>query len=143
HSSRRQRKKERTSILLPFNVEHRRRRGRAKDKAEIMVMRRVATHVSQRLLKGGEGAVVKTQNVLKYEAEIVKKGDVAKQKLEGLKAEFRRHQKLSAECKAKHGAADKFKAVIVGTAVAVYAYHISLKHANLQLPYTSFSVTKT
>ncbi|XP_026453076.1 uncharacterized protein LOC113353798 [Papaver somniferum] len=106
-----------------------------------MVMRRVRNYIlTHSLLKGGEGvrnffanpAVVKTQNVLKYEAEIVKKGDLAKQKLEDLKAEFRRHQKLSAECKAKHGAADKFKAVIVGTAVAVYAYHISQKHANLQ-----------
>lgn len=75
---------------------------------------------------------LKVQNFLKYEAEIFKEGDLAIQKLERLKAEFMRLQELSAECKVKHGAAEKFTAVIVGSFVAVYAYHISLERADLQ-----------
>ncbi|XP_026456051.1 uncharacterized protein LOC113357010 [Papaver somniferum] len=105
-----------------------------------MAMKRVAGHVSQRLLKGGEGVrnyfadpfVVKVENALKYEAQIVKKGDHFGQMLDELKAEFRRHQKLSAECKAKHGAAEKFTAVIISTAVAAFVYDISKKHAYVE-----------
>ncbi|KAI3885124.1 hypothetical protein MKW98_002516 [Papaver atlanticum] len=92
-----------------------------------MALRRVATHVSQMLLEGREGVgnyfadpvVVKVQTFLKYKAEIVKEGDLARQKLERLKAEFMRLQERSAECKAKHGAAEKFTAVIVGSFVAI------------------------
>ncbi|XP_026402936.1 uncharacterized protein LOC113298414 [Papaver somniferum] len=101
-----------------------------------MALKRVATHVSQWLLKGEEGVrnyfADPVQNFLKYEAEIFKEGDLAIQKLERLKAEFMRLQELSAECKVKHGAAEKFTAVIVGSFVAVYAYHISLERADLQ-----------
>ncbi|MCL7050209.1 hypothetical protein MKW94_004332 [Papaver nudicaule] len=102
-----------------------------------MPMRRVAKLVSQRLLKGvgnffADPEIVRVQNALKREAEIAKRGDLAKQKLERIKAQYRLHQELSAEYKAKHGAADKFLAVIVSSAVAVYAWHISLSLASLE-----------
>ncbi|MCL7036326.1 hypothetical protein MKW94_027115 [Papaver nudicaule] len=102
-----------------------------------MAMRRV----SKRLLNAGEGVrnyfadpvIVKVQNALKYEAEIAKRGDLAKQMLERIKAEyslsgncFSFPLKLSAEYKEKHGAADKFMAVIVSSAIAVYAWYFSL-----------------
>ncbi|MCL7029077.1 hypothetical protein MKW94_026805 [Papaver nudicaule] len=108
-----------------------------------MAMRRVAGHVSQRLLKGREEVrnyftdpfVLKVKDALKYEAQIVKREDYLQQKLEELKYEFWRHQKLSAEYKAKHGAAIKFQVFIVGSALAAFVYDISQKHAYVEAMY--------
>ncbi|MCL7034308.1 hypothetical protein MKW94_029228 [Papaver nudicaule] len=61
-----------------------------------MAMRRVAGHVSQRLLKGREEVrnyfTDPVKDALKYEAQIVKREDYVQQKLEELKYEFWRHQ---------------------------------------------------
>ncbi|MCL7036172.1 hypothetical protein MKW94_030889 [Papaver nudicaule] len=102
-----------------------------------MAMRRVAGHVSRRLLKGREEVrnyftdpfVLKVQDALKYEAQIVNREDYLQQKLGELKYEFRLHQKLSAEYKAKYGAAIKFQVFIAGSALTAFFYDIRQKHA--------------
>ncbi|KAI3903965.1 hypothetical protein MKX01_004033 [Papaver californicum] len=108
-----------------------------------MAMRRVANHVSQRLLRtgGGPGSVrnifwsantetyeARAKNLLKAEDEIIKKGSPQLiEEFRKFKNTYEYDEKISGESLADTGAGAKPTGITLAVAIAVVSYCFSLK----------------